>query len=98
MKFKDGYMVSSGQPTKDYIDSAVRHVLRQGGLEIKVKVMLDWDPKGKTGPMTPLPDVVIIHGPKDENANQTSVPIVATAAPVPEAPLTTTDYPEIPVA
>ena len=27
MKFKDGYMVSSGQPTKDYIDSAVRHVL-----------------------------------------------------------------------
>ncbi|KAG2243389.1 hypothetical protein Bca52824_094764 [Brassica carinata] len=27
MKFKDGYMVSSGQPTKDYIDYAVRHVL-----------------------------------------------------------------------
>jgi len=27
MKFKDGYMVSSGQPTKEYIDSAVRHVL-----------------------------------------------------------------------
>lgn len=27
MKFKDGYMVSSGQPVKEYIDSAVRHVL-----------------------------------------------------------------------
>ncbi|CAN7083085.1 unnamed protein product [Brassica oleracea var. botrytis] len=27
MKFKDGYMVSSGQPTKDYIDYAVKHVL-----------------------------------------------------------------------
>jgi len=27
MKFKDGYMISSGGPTKDYIDSAVRHVL-----------------------------------------------------------------------
>jgi len=27
MKFKDGYMVSSGQPTKEYIDAAVRHVL-----------------------------------------------------------------------
>ena len=27
MKFKDGYMISSGQPVKDYIDSAVRHVL-----------------------------------------------------------------------
>ncbi|XLS81851.1 hypothetical protein HN51_047682 [Arachis hypogaea] len=31
MKFKDGYMISSGQPVKYYIDSAVRHVLlRQG--------------------------------------------------------------------
>ncbi|XP_020976742.1 uncharacterized protein LOC107639128 isoform X3 [Arachis ipaensis] len=27
MKFKDGYMISSGQPVKNYIDSAVRHVL-----------------------------------------------------------------------
>ena len=37
MKFKDGYMVSSGNPTRDYIDSAIRHVmLRQGVLGIKV--------------------------------------------------------------
>nr|XP_029148472.1 uncharacterized protein LOC112750479 isoform X1 [Arachis hypogaea] len=27
MKFKDGYMISSGQPVKNCIDSAVRHVL-----------------------------------------------------------------------
>ena len=27
MKFKDGYMISSGQPVKEYIDAAVRHVL-----------------------------------------------------------------------
>ena len=27
MKFKDGYMISSGQPVNEYIDSAVRHVL-----------------------------------------------------------------------
>uniref|UniRef100_A0A0D3D2S1 Ribosomal protein S3 C-terminal domain-containing protein n=1 Tax=Brassica oleracea var. oleracea TaxID=109376 RepID=A0A0D3D2S1_BRAOL len=48
MKFKDGYIVPSGQPTKDYIDSTVKHVLLiQGLLEIKVKAMLDWDPKGK---------------------------------------------------
>ncbi|KAJ6411698.1 hypothetical protein OIU84_008304 [Salix udensis] len=48
MKFKDGYMISSGQPVKECIDSAVRHVLlRQGVLGIKVKIMLDWDPKGK---------------------------------------------------
>lgn len=38
MKFKDGYMISSGNPTKEFIDSAVRHVLlRQGVLGIKVR-------------------------------------------------------------
>ena len=38
MKFKDGYMVSSGNPTRDYIDGAIRHVLlRQGVLGIKVR-------------------------------------------------------------
>ena len=37
MKFKDGFMVSSGEPVRQYIDSAVRHVmLRQGVLGIKV--------------------------------------------------------------
>ncbi|KAF3943716.1 hypothetical protein CMV_029751 [Castanea mollissima] len=67
MKFKDGYMISSGQPVNEYIDSAVRHVLlRQGVLGIKVKIMLDWDPKGKVGPITPLPDLVTIHTPKEE--------------------------------
>ena len=38
MKFKDGYMVSSGSPVNDYVDGAVRHVmLRQGVLGIKVR-------------------------------------------------------------
>lgn len=31
-----------------------------------MKIMLGWDPKGKTGPMTPLPDLVTIHQPKEE--------------------------------
>ena len=40
MKFKDGYMIASGQPVHDFIDSAVRHVLlRQGVLGIKVKIL-----------------------------------------------------------
>ncbi|KAF8712991.1 hypothetical protein HU200_028780 [Digitaria exilis] len=60
MKFKDGYMISSGQPVNEYIDSA-------GVLGIKVKIMLDWDPKGKVGPITPLPDLVTIHAPKEED-------------------------------
>ncbi len=38
MKFKDGYMVSSGESARTYIDRAVRHVLlRQGVLGIKVR-------------------------------------------------------------
>lgn len=66
MKFKDGYVISSGQPVKEFIDSAMRHVLlRQGVLGIMVKVMLDWNPKGKQGPTTPLPDQVTIHTPKE---------------------------------
>ncbi|XP_004306023.1 PREDICTED: 40S ribosomal protein S3-1-like [Fragaria vesca subsp. vesca] len=48
MKFIDGYMISSGQPVNECIDSAVRHVLlRKGVLGIKVKTMLDWDPDAK---------------------------------------------------
>lgn len=66
MKFKDGFMVSSGEPVRQYIDSAVRHVmLRQGVLGIKVKIMKEWDPSGKLGPKIPLPDIVKIHEPKE---------------------------------
>ena len=43
MKFKDGYMISSGQPVNEFIDSAVRHVLlRQGCLGIKVLPSLQY--------------------------------------------------------
>jgi len=68
MKFKDGYMIKSGQPTRDFIDSAIRHVLlRQGVIGVKVQIMLPWDPSGRTGPKTPQPDVVKIREPKDED-------------------------------
>src|SRR3954464_12904756 len=61
MKFVDGFMIHSGQPTRDYVDTAIRHVmLRQGVLGIKVKIMLDQDPTGKSGPKKSLPDVVSI--------------------------------------
>jgi len=67
MKFRDGYMISSGAPKREYIDSAVRHVLlRQGVLGIKVKIMLPWDPTGKQGPKKPMPDLITIHNPKEE--------------------------------
>lgn len=67
MKFVDGFMVHSGFPTREYIDSAVTHVhLRQGVLGIKVKIMLPHDPTGKSGPKKPLPDKVSVVEPKDE--------------------------------
>ena len=40
MKFKKGYMISSGQAKKDYLETAVRHVmLKQGVMGVKVKIM-----------------------------------------------------------
>ncbi|CAM0137449.1 40S ribosomal protein S3 [Umbelopsis sp. WA50703] len=67
MKFTDGFMIHSGQPTRDFIDTAVRHVLlRQGVLGIKVKIMLDYDPTGRAGPKKNLPDIVSILEPKEE--------------------------------
>merc|ERR1712130_267664 len=48
MKFRDGYMIKTGQPVKEYVDVAIRHVLmRQGVLGIKVSIMLPHDPTGK---------------------------------------------------
>jgi len=75
MKFKDGYMIKSGQPTRDFIDTAVRHVLlRQGVLGVKVAIMLPWDPTGRNGPKKPQPDVVKVLEPKDD------VPLSSTPA------------------
>ncbi|CAI0387680.1 unnamed protein product [Linum tenue] len=56
--------------------------LPSGVLGIKVKIMLDWDPKGKLGPTTPLPDLVTIHPPKDE---EEYLRAASMPAPVPEA-------------
>ncbi|XP_041454426.1 small ribosomal subunit protein uS3-like [Lytechinus pictus] len=69
MKFVDGLMIHSGAPVRDYVDVAIRHVmLRQGVLGIKVKIMRPFDSTGKTGPKKPLPDVISISEPKDEEA------------------------------
>ena len=64
---QDGFMIHSGQPAKDFIDSATRHVLlRQGVLGIKVKIMRGSDPEGKSGPQKSLPDSVTIIEPKED--------------------------------
>eukprot|EP00033_Pygsuia_biforma_P000067 GCRY01000086.1.p1 GENE.GCRY01000086.1~~GCRY01000086.1.p1 ORF type:complete len:243 (-),score=78.51 GCRY01000086.1:78-806(-) len=77
MKFIDGYLKSSGQPTTYYLDTAIRHVyMRQGVLGIKVKIMLPHDPTGRNGPALPLPDHVVVREPKEET-NPTEIPNAA---------------------
>merc|ERR1719181_371015 len=57
MKFKDGYLISTGEPKKHYIEEAVRHLkMRQGMLGVKVRIMLMHDPTGKNGgALIPMP-------------------------------------------
>ncbi|KDQ30764.1 hypothetical protein PLEOSDRAFT_1062741 [Pleurotus ostreatus PC15] len=93
MKFTDGFMIHSGQPARDFVDYAVRHVmLRQGVLGIKVKIMKGHDPEGQTGPRKPLPDSVqifeppvdkVVGEPSSEQKDPIAVP--APAAPAEEA-------------
>merc|ERR1711975_164669 len=67
MKFADGYMIAAGNPTRNFIDTAVRHVLlRQGCLGIKVNIMLPYDPSGKMGSAIPMPDKVDVFEPKED--------------------------------
>lgn len=69
MKFKEGYMVKSGNAVVHYVDSAVRHVLlRQGVLGVRVSIMLQHDPTGEVGPKVRLADKVEILEPKEEFA------------------------------
>jgi small subunit ribosomal protein S3e len=71
MKYKDGFMIHTGQPKRVYISSAVRHLeLKQGIMGIKVKIMLPYNPdanKGKGfGIPEPIPDVITFKEPKNE--------------------------------
>jgi len=67
MKFKDGYMVKSGNGSLHYVDHAKRHInLKQGVIGIKVAIMLPHDPTGQNGVALVLPDVVTIKEPKAE--------------------------------
>lgn len=87
MKFKNGYMVKSGQAAQDYVTKAVRHVMmKQGVLGIKVSIMLPQDPQGKKGPSKPLSDHVQVLDPKPDippRIVRAPAPIVPTA-PVPQ--------------
>ena len=75
MKYKDGFMIHTGQPKKVFISSAVRHLeLKQGIMGIKVKIMLPYNPdvnKGKGfGVGVPLPDVITFKEQKNEEREE----------------------------
>jgi small subunit ribosomal protein S3e len=66
MKFGDGYLISTGEPKKHYIQESVRHVLmRQGVLGVKVRIMVKYDPEGEYGTDVMMPDKIVIHEPKE---------------------------------
>lgn len=68
MKFRDGYMVKSGESTRYYVRQTIRHVmLKQGIIGVCVKIMLAHDPTGRDGPSRVLSDVVTVAVPKDED-------------------------------
>ena len=70
MKFKQGYMLKSGNATRQFYSTAIRSVeLRMGIIGIKVTIMLASDPTGKNGPAAIIPDVVTIKDAKDEESN-----------------------------
>merc|ERR1712187_72172 len=69
MKFVDGMMIHSGYPTREYVDTAVRHVLlRQGVLGVRVKILKPHDETGMNGPKLQYPDIVTILEPKEETS------------------------------
>lgn len=86
MKFRQGYMICSGQPKIDNVDVAVRHVFfKQGIMGVKVKIMMPYDPTGQKGCKVLLPDAVVIRDPKDEGDEEeirtAPAPQPAAAAP-----------------
>ena len=71
MKFKKGYMISSGQAKKDYLETAIRHVLlKQGVMGVKVKIMKEYNPEEIQCAKVPLPDFVEFLDTKKDEKDQ----------------------------
>ncbi|KAF9398029.1 40S ribosomal protein S3 [Mortierella sp. AD011] len=66
------YKLLNGVAVRRACYGVVRYIMESGAkgcegvLGVKVKIMLPWDPQGKMGPKTPLPDMVTIMEPKEE--------------------------------
>merc|ERR1711998_598374 len=68
-KYTSGYLISTGQPKKEFVDTAVRHVnMRQGVLGLKVSIMGTLEKK-VDGELVVMPDYIKIHEPKQDDQN-----------------------------
>lgn len=66
MKFREGYMIKSGNSAREYNDYATRHIMmRQGIMGVRVKIMQPHDPRGIDGVAAKLADVVTVLQPKE---------------------------------
>jgi len=66
-KYTQGYLISTGQPVKEFVDTAMRHVpMRQGAIGIKVAIMGSVEKKVGRDQIKVMPDFIKIHEPKDE--------------------------------
>merc|ERR1711937_429513 len=78
-KYSSGYLISTGQPKKEFVDTAVRHVnMRQGVLGLKVSIMGTLTKK-VDGETIVMPDYIKIHDPKNEDELRNVVPSVVFA-------------------
>ena len=75
MKFRDGYMIKSGNAARQFIDKAIRNVeFKQGVIGIMIKIMLnpetvEEDRRGaKPSNRSKYPDKVIVRDPKSEES------------------------------
>lgn len=70
MKFRDGYLISTGEPSKRFVNTATRSAqLKQGVLGIKVKIMLPTAIDTKTGLPSILPDNISVLEPKTDTVD-----------------------------
>lgn len=78
-KYTSGYQISTGQPKKEFIDIAVRHVeLRQGILGLKVKIMQGTE-IGVGANKKVMPDQVKVLQPKDQSHDEKDAPYAIPA-------------------
>ena len=71
MKFKKGYMISSGQAKDEYLETSIRHAfLKQGVMGIKVKIMKPYNAESSQCAKNPLPDFVEFYDTKKDEKEQ----------------------------